>query len=153
MSNPILFSNPRIRPSWDAYFMDIAKVVATRSPDPKKQVGCVIVDSNHRIISTGYNGLVPGFDDSIFYKENDREKLRKYILHAEVNALIYSKCDLSQCTLYTTTSPCTECLKNILSSGIKTVFFLEKYKDFDETDELCKKFGINLFWYQLIQEI
>ncbi len=44
--------------NWDQYFMNIANEVAKRSKDPSTQVGCVIVDSDHRPISFGYNGAL-----------------------------------------------------------------------------------------------
>ena len=109
------------RPNWDEYFMDIARAVAKRSEDPSTQVGCVIVSKDNEPISFGYNGFVAGCNDNgcCF------ERPMKYHLtvHAEMNALLYAKQDLHQARLYCTDAPCENCLKHVLQSGIRYVYF------------------------------
>ena len=132
----------RIRPSWDQYFMDIAKVVATRSPDDKTQVGCVVVDINNRIVSTGYNGTPPGFDDS-FIDWFSKDKM-PFILHAEMNSILYAKQELTDCILYCTLGPCLDCLKHIKQVGIRKVIYLEDCKMIIEAKNLAKCFNVEL---------
>ena len=128
--------------SWDTYFMNISICISKRSPDPKKQVGAVIVDSSNRIVSTGYNGLPSGISEDIDWY--DRDSIRDLILHAENNAILYIKSKESNLKLYTTLSPCKDSIKLIKTAGINTVYYNEKYKKFEDTLELCKIFDISL---------
>jgi dCMP deaminase len=134
----------RDRPSKNLLFMRLAHAVSDGSPDPKTQVGAVLVDSKNRVISTGYNGPPAGFPD---YEVDwtDRESVYPVIIHAEVNAILYSAAKINHhCKLFVTLSPCKECLKLVAASGIKTVYYLNRYKDFDITAPLSYKFGIQL---------
>lgn len=137
--------------SWNTYFMNISLSISKRSPDPKKQVGAVIVDSSNRIISTGYNGLPKGISEDINW--SDRNSIRELILHAENNAILYIKSKESNLKLYTTLSPCKDCIKLIKTAGINTVYYIEKYKYFEDTLELCKKFNISLIEVSLSNDI
>lgn len=112
------------RPSWDEYFIKIAEVVATRSIDAETQVGCVITKNNH-IVSTGYNGFPSGIDEESL--PNTRPGKYPLIIHAEANAIAHSKCDLEGATAYVTISPCQDCAKLLIASGIKRVVFKEVY--------------------------
>lgn len=134
----------RLRPSKNDYFLSIADQVRNRSPDPKTQVGAVLVDNNDRIVGTGYNGPPQGFsDESLNWA--DRESVYPFIVHAEMNAILYSGARYDErAKLYVTLSPCKDCIKLIAASGIKTIFFRDRYKDFGIVNELAKKFGITL---------
>lgn len=125
-----------MKPDWDNYFMDIALVVAHRSPDPSTKVGCVIVDQNNRIISTGYNGAPKNFRKS--QEIWTSEEKHKFVLHAELNAILYARTDLTDCTLYCTHECCLQCAKLICNSGIKKVIYLNDKPDDD---------AFNLFKY------
>ena len=105
-------------PSWDEYFMGIADEAAKRSKDPSTQLGCVIVDPNHRPVSFGYKGMIQGADES---KMTLSERPMKYYfaIHSEMNALLFAKRDVSGCTLYNTVATCENCLKYCLQAGIK----------------------------------
>lgn len=127
------------RPSWDAYFMMMAEVVKTRSPDIKTQVGSVIVDVEKRVVSTGFNGTPRGFDDSGIDWFGDAK--HKYIMHSEANAILFCKVKPAGCTLYTTLSPCVECAKIIKQSGIVAVVYKNEYKNKAGLD-LLTEFGI-----------
>lgn len=105
---------------WDLRFLEMAQLVATWSKDPSTKVGSVIVDRDQRIVSTGYNGFARGVDDWQGHLENREEKLRRSI-HAEANALLYARRDLTGCTLYVTHPPCARCASMICQSGIKRV--------------------------------
>lgn len=122
--------------------MNIAEVVSTRSHDSETQVGCVIVDSNKRIISTGYNGFPPGCKDSEL--PTTRPEKYKYMIHAEINAIATCRVDLNGASLYTTTSPCSDCVKAIITSGIKKVIFKKAYRDSVFSIELLINCGVEV---------
>lgn len=103
------------------YYMGIARSVALKSKDTSTKVGCVLVDKNNRVISTGYNGFVAGCDESLLSYE--RPMKYHYIIHAELNSILSAKCDLTGCRAYTTFAPCVNCLKHLLQSGIREVFY------------------------------
>lgn len=135
---------------WNYRFMDMAHLVATWSKDPSSKVGAVIVDANRRIISTGYNGLAIGVEDSIERLTN-RDIKYKIILHAEENAIMFAKRDLSGCSLYVTTlPPCAHCASLIIQSGIKTVYACksdipERWKEsYDLTTAMFNESGVKL---------
>lgn len=119
----------QIRPSWDVYFMEIAKKVATRSHDRETKIGAVVVDENNRIIATGYNGFPPGSDDDSLPKT--RPEKYPYMIHAELNAIASSRQDLRNSTLYVTKSPCKECAKAIITAGVKRVVYQNVYSNDD----------------------
>lgn len=135
---------------WNYRFMDMAHLVATWSKDPSSKVGAVIVDANRRIISTGYNGLAIGVEDSIERLTN-RDIKYKIILHAEENAIMFAKRDLSGCSLYVTTlPPCAHCASLIIQSGIKTVYACksdipERWKEsYELTTAMFNEAGVKL---------
>lgn len=132
-----------MRISKHAYFMKMADTAKLRSPDPKTQVGAVLVDKQHRIVSTGYNGPPKGFPDE---KLNwvDRESIYPRVVHAEMNAILYAGGRFEGSTLYCTLSPCKDCLKLVSAAGIQQVFFKERYKDFDMVLKLAEEFGVTL---------
>lgn len=114
-------------PSWNSYFIEIAKTVANRSKDPNTQVGAVIVDNKNRIVSTGYNGFPSNMLETSSLWEKPIKY--KYVLHAEANAICYSNKELNGYTLYVSIFPCIECAKLIIAAGIKKVVYNE-YKYF-----------------------
>ena len=126
--------NTRI--SKDAYFMKIAEVVSQRSTCVKRKVGAVLIKDSH-IISTGYNGVPPGFKhctpESCVRKDlksGEKPELCKGV-HAEINciiqAAIHGTSIKGETTLYSTTFPCMSCLKLIINAGIKKVVYKEGY--------------------------
>ncbi|WP_026389535.1 deoxycytidylate deaminase [[Acholeplasma] multilocale] len=123
--------------SWKPYFMTVATASAMRSKDPSTQVGAVVVNKLNQIISTGYNGFPRGVDDDSFPWDNaegDWGDLKyPYVAHAELNAIVSARADLTDCDLYVTLFPCNECTKIVLQSGIKKIYFMEdKYHDSKE---------------------
>lgn len=116
-------------PSWDSYFTSIAYQVATRSKDPRRQVGAVIVSAEGRIVATGYNGFPAGFTDGLVDWTN-REYVRTWIVHAEQNALLHASGDVRGGTLYCTLSPCPHCAKLIATAGITRVVAATANEDF-----------------------
>ncbi|MEG1141563.1 MAG: dCMP deaminase family protein [Clostridia bacterium] len=121
--------------SWDEYFMGIAKLSCERSKDPNTGVGACIVDTDHKIVSVGYNGMPIGIDDDLAPWNREGSNLETkyfYVCHSELNAILNSKRDLNGCIMYVSLFPCNECAKAIVQSGIKKVIYYEdKYKDQD----------------------
>ena len=129
---------------WENYFLNIAEVVKTRSPDTKVKVGCVLVSlDNNRIISTGYNGIPAGLNESNI-DWNDREYIRSIIIHAETNTILYAQSKFINAILYTTMSPCSECIKLLSATKIKKIIYKNEYKDIEKVKKLCKFFQIEL---------
>jgi dCMP deaminase len=127
------------------FFLKTALLLSQESKCVSYKVGCLIV-KDKRILSTGYNGTAPGFPNcnTIFRKETfDREKHHafsdKYEIHAEMNAILFAaKNDLSidGCELYTTVHPCDQCLKNLIQSGIKKIYYVFDYDKATINNEL-----------------
>ncbi|MBQ3440781.1 hypothetical protein IJG27_00500 [Candidatus Saccharibacteria bacterium] len=109
---------------WDEYFMKIAETVALKSKDPSSKMGCVIVDKNKRVVSVGYNGMVQGADESKMTLE-ERPMKYYFVIHSEMNALLYAHRDLSGCTVYNAVATCENCLKHCLQAGIKRFVYRE----------------------------
>lgn len=132
-------SDLRKVPTWDEYYIEIAKTVSIRSKDPNTQVGAVIV-KNGRIVSSGYNGMPAGYPET----PEDWERPNKYdlVLHAEVNAILHSSASLEGASLYVTLSPCRECAKNVVASGIKTVYYSSTRGEFKESLDYLNKCGV-----------
>lgn len=118
----------------DARYLRMAKIWAENSYCRRRQVGAIIV-KDKMIISDGYNGTPVGFENDC---EDENGNSKPYVLHAEANAITkvaHSNNSSDGATLYVTASPCIECAKLIIQSGIKRVVFGEMYR-------LCD--GINL---------
>jgi len=142
------------RPSWDEYFMGIAKVVASRSNCIKRKVAAVIV-KDKRIISTGYNGTprgtrncseggCPRCNNFTASGKNLEECLCS---HGEENAIVqasYHGISIKDSIIYTTFSPCLLCTKMIINSGIKEVIYNADYPMSDAPLKLLKDAGIKI---------
>ncbi|AVN59005.1 deoxycytidylate deaminase [Mesoplasma florum] len=122
--------------NWEQFFMTVAKVCAMRSKDPSTQVGAILVNNLNQIISTGYNGFPRGVNDDEFPWTREGEWIDTkypYVAHAELNAIVSARTNLTDSDVYVTLFPCNECTKIIIQAGIKKVYYLEdKYKDSDE---------------------
>ncbi len=111
------------RPDWDQYFMEVARVVASRSTCDRADVGCVIV-RERRILTTGYNGAPAGLPhcDDVGHLMENGHCIRT--LHAEQNALIQAALhgvSTKGASLYVTHQPCFNCAKMIVNAGIVLV--------------------------------
>jgi dCMP deaminase len=114
------------RISWEKYAMKIAETAALRSEDPYMKVGACVLDKDNRIVGVGYNGLAAGHNPPPNFWD-DRDLRRKYMIHAETNAL--SLVDRGQgITLACTLLPCGNCATQIAAYGIKKVLYKEIYK-------------------------
>ena len=113
---------------WDVRFMKMARLVSTWSKDPSTKCGAVIV-KDKRVISVGFNGFPQYVEDNIaFY--NDREEKYRRVIHAEVNAILFAKRELSGCTIYVyPMPPCSNCTSLIIQSGIEKIVTVKPTKD------------------------
>ena len=127
------------RPDNDAYFMNMAKLSATRSTCLRRSVGAVIVKEK-RILTTGYNGAPRGFkhceETGCVRLENHIESGTRHELcrgvHAEQNAVIqaaYFGVSVKDASIYITNFPCVLCAKILIIAGIKEVIYLDDYVD------------------------
>lgn len=128
-----------MRPSWDAYFMEMAEVTKKRSTCLRRQVGAVIV-KDKRILSSGYNGAPSGLKhceetgclrQELNIPSGERHELCRGI-HAEQNAIIQAALHgvkIQGATLYVTINPCILCTKLLINSGIEKVVFRGDYPD------------------------
>jgi dCMP deaminase len=113
----------------DKTFINIAKEVGTLSHCTRSKVGAVLVKDGN-VISFGYNGTPAGMDNCC--EENDVTK--DEVIHAEMNSILKaakSGNSVEGSTLYLTLSPCKECSKLILQSGVKKVVYLNTYRNLD----------------------
>ena len=111
----------------DLVYLKMAEIWGTNSHCKRMQVGCLMV-KNKSIISDGYNGSPSGFPNQC---EDEGNTTLPYVLHAEANAitkLAKSTNSSDGSTVYITASPCFECSKLIIQSGIKRVVFKEIYR-------------------------
>ena len=111
----------------------MAQEWASLSKARRKKVGCLIVKDGH-IISDGYNGTPSGFDNNCEILTKDGLITKPEVLHAETNAitkLAKSTQSSLNSTMYITVSPCLDCSKLILQSGIKRVVYGSNYRNLD----------------------
>lgn len=142
------------RPSWDEYFMSIAKQVATRSNCIKRKVAAVLV-RDKQIISTGYNGTPRGTRNCNeggcprcnAFVESGKNLDECFCSHGEENAIVqaaYNGVSTKGCTIYTTFSPCLLCTKMIINAGIVEVVYNEKYPIAESALRLLKEAGVKV---------
>lgn len=106
---------------WDRRFLRLAEHVAEWSKDPSTKTGAVIVDTDHRVVSLGFNGFPRGVEDSP-ERLNDRATKYAVTMHCERNAILFARRDLRGCTLYLWPfSSCAPCAAMIIQSGIYRV--------------------------------
>ena len=144
------------RPGNDQYFMNMAKLVSTRSTCTRRHVGAVIV-KDKRVLSTGYNGSPKGtkhceelgcIREQMNIPSGTRHELCRGV-HAEQNAVTqaaYFGVSVNGATIYTTTYPCSMCAKILINAGIREIVYDEGYVDdlskslLDETDRLIRRY-------------
>ena len=134
----------------DRRYARMALIWAENSYCERRKVGALVV-KNNMIISDGYNGTPTGFENIC---EDENNVSKPYVLHAEANAitkLARSSNSSDGATLYVTASPCIECAKLIIQSGIKRVIYTEQYRLTDGVD-LLKRAGIEVIYLDLNSE-
>ena len=148
-----LIANPE-RPSWDEYFMNIAKAVATRSSCSRRKVGAIIV-KDRRIITTGYNGTPKGIkncnEGGCPRCSSDTPSGTKLdectCSHGEENAIVqaaYHGISTKGGVLYVTFTPCLNCAKMLINAGIREVVYDEHYSVDQKASELLQEAGVIL---------
>mgnify|MGYP006285067709 CR=1 FL=1 len=152
----------RRRPSWDEYFMEITREVATRSTCLRRHVGAIVV-RDKRILATGYNGPprgLPHCEDVGCLREQrqvpsgERHELCRG-LHAEMNVLIQAArfgINIDGGTLYCTNHPCVLCAKMIINSGIREVVIDADYPD-EDAKAMLKAAGVVTRVFEAGQEV
>lgn len=130
------------RPSWDEFFTKIVEATRERSACDRLKVGCLLVNNN-RIISTGYNGFLPGAPHTSIVRNNHEQAT----VHAEQNALCDCakrgvSCDNS--IAYVTHYPCIICARLLFASGIKEVKYLHDYKNDELVEILANHSNVKL---------
>jgi len=134
---------------WDRRFLDMAQFVASWSKDPSTKVGCVIASGN-KVISIGFNGYPHGLADT----DDPRELKYAKTIHAEVNAILHAKQDLTGCSIYITPlPPCSRCAAVIIQSGITKIYSRATdgdalnrwYKDFQLAASMTAEAGIQTY--------
>ncbi len=133
------------RVSWDEYFMNVARTVATRGTCDRKHVGAVIV-RDRIILATGYNGSIRDLPhcDEVGHLMEDGHCVRT--VHAEANAIVQaarSGVRIEGASAYVTASPCWGCFRSIANAGIVRVVFGEFYRDARVFD-VASRLGIEL---------
>ncbi|KAI1402047.1 cytidine deaminase-like protein [Hypoxylon fuscum] len=148
-------TNPdRLRPSWDSYFMSLASLAAQRCNCMKRAVGCVLVDSKHHVISTGYNGTPrhllncgEGGCPRCNSGETSGASLSTCLcLHAEENALLEAGRERIRdgSVLYCNTCPCLTCSIKIVQVGISEVVYNQGYSMDTDTAQVFRNAGVKL---------
>jgi dCMP deaminase len=131
------------RISFEEMAINIAIECSKRAEDIYKKVGCCILDKEGKLLSTGYNGLLPKVDkDQAFWLNRDYR--RKFIIHAEVNALSRINRNENPHILACTLLPCSSCALNIASYGIKKIVYLEDYELDEGAKEIFDFYNIEL---------
>lgn len=136
---------------WTIRFFQMAQLVSSWSKDPSTQVGAVITEKN-RIVSLGFNGYPHGISDSA--ATDDREMKLLKTLHAEENALLFAKRDLTNCEIWVTHFPCPNCAAKIIQTGIAIVHCPEQNADYlsrwgDKikiSEDMFRQAGVKVHW-------
>ena len=127
---------------FDKHYLEMAAIWAKNSYCKRRQVGALLV-KDKMIISDGFNGTPSWFENQC---EDENDVTKPYVLHAEANAItkVAKSGNSSEgATLYITTSPCIECAKLIIQSGIKRVVYAEEYRK-AEGIELLKRANVEV---------
>ena len=130
----------------DRRYLRMARIWEENSYCKRRQVGALIV-KDKSIISDGYNGTPSGFENIC---EDDQGVTKKYVLHAEANAITKVAASTNNCsgaTVYVTASPCIECAKLIIQAGIKRVVYSEEYHLRDGV-ELLQHAGVEVLFLE-----
>lgn len=138
------------RPSWDEYFMMMARdVVAQRATCNRRKVGAVLV-RDKRILTTGYNGSPPGMphctDVGCWMVENHCIRT----IHAEQNAVVQAALhgiSTQGASIYVTAAPCVNCAKLLVAAGVTRVVYADKYTD-SYGEQVLRDAGVHLEQYQ-----
>jgi dCMP deaminase len=152
---------PPRRPTWDEYFLQLARQAATRSTCLRRQVGAVLV-RDKRVLATGYNGAPRGVShclevgclrDQLGIPSGERHELCRAI-HAEQNAIIQAAVHgvaVDGATLYCTHQPCILCAKMLINAGVTEIVYAEGYPD-EFSQQMFAEAGVKLLQMDLPRE-
>lgn len=145
------------RPSIDDYFIAMSVLTSTRGSCSRRRTGCVLVDNNNHVLSTGYNGPARGSTNCI---ENPCGGIsfgsgkgldRCEAIHAEANAIIQCKSPQQVVTAYCTDSPCVFCVGLLMNTSCRRIVFLREYAHDSESQR--RWFGRKDKEYEWIQRV
>jgi dCMP deaminase len=134
----------------DQVYLKMSKIWAENSRCNRNKVGCLVV-KDKTIIADGFNGTPAGFPNPC---EDETGNTLKWVLHAEANAITkLSKNTVSSdgSTMYITLSPCYDCAKLIIQSGIKRVVFCEFYRNV-ESLEILSLANIEVIYMEIVKD-
>lgn len=139
-----------IKERYKKVYYNIAQEISSLSYANRLKVGAIIVKEN-RIISIGFNGTPPGWDNNCenvlaAYERETYLKTKPEVIHAEMNALhklASSHESGNNASMFCTHTPCMDCAKGVVMSGIKNFYFIDKYRSDDGLSFLLKN-GINV---------
>ena len=147
--------------NWDELFMRHVYLIASKSKDPRTQVGAVIL-KDKRVLSEGFNGHPVGVRDDLDRYSN-REKKLKLVCHAEFNAVINcARHGIStlNTTIYTSGFPCNECMKSIIQSGITEIVLHKQYPESPKWENSCyyskmmqKEAGVKVRYFDKLLDV
>lgn len=144
-----------VRPSWDEYFMEIARCVGKRASCDRGRVGCVVV-RDKQILVTGYAGSPRGMPDcdevghmmkTVIHEDGHQSQHCMRTAHAEQNAIVQAArvgVSIEGGTLYCKMTPCAACAKMMVNAGIVRVICEKRYHSGQETEAMFKELGITL---------
>lgn len=148
-----------IRPTWDEYFMEVAKAIAKRATCDRGRSGCVIA-KDKQILATGYVGSPKGMPhcDEIGHQMKSMTHEDGHVTqhcvrtaHAEQNAIVQAAkvgVAIDGATLYCKMTPCAVCCKMIINAGIKRVVCEKQYHAGQESEEMFQKAGLELEYFE-----
>lgn len=122
------------RPTTDDYFLAMAVLVSARGTCVRRRVGCVLVNSHHHVLATGYNGVAAGLPHCLTSPCNGGSTMPSgtgldacEAIHAEANALLQCRNSQEIETCYCTTAPCIHCVKLLMNTSCKRIVFIDDY--------------------------
>jgi dCMP deaminase len=147
-----------ISKKWVSRFLELANLVASWSKDPSSKVGAVICKDKF-IVSVGFNGFPVGTDDHPHLYEDKDEKYPR-IVHAEMNAILSAREDLTGASLYCTHFPCSTCAGAIIQKHIQFVVFPQQNREFIErwatsmkhTLRMFKEVGVKIYQFNVAEQ-
>lgn len=137
---------------WDYRYLEFAKKVSMWSKDPSTQCGAIIVDTENKVVSTGFNGFPKSIEDRVD-RYKDRDLKYQLIIHSEINALLQAKSSVLGFSIYSFPMiPCIRCCVTLIQAGITKIVTCPIPKElnlrWDSTlcEEILKEANINLIY-------
>ncbi|MCB9798722.1 cytidine/deoxycytidylate deaminase family protein [Candidatus Nomurabacteria bacterium] len=148
-----------VRPTWDEYFMEVARAVAKRATCDRGRSGCVIA-KNKQILVTGYVGAPAGLghcDDvghqmkTVTHEDGHQSQHCVRTTHAEQNAIVQAAktgVAIDGATLYCKMTPCDTCAKMIINSGIKNIVCEKQYHAGADSEKMFAQAGLDIRYFE-----